>query len=64
MNNYLKGVELLWTRSKRAVIPIMGKALSALFGMVTEGEIKIVTRRLEKVEGNQKILALAVEERV
>ena len=63
MDNYLKWVELLRTRGKRAVIPIMGKAFSVLFGTVTEGEIKIL-RRLEKVEDNQKILDQATEESV
>ena len=51
MDNYLEKVELLRTRSKKLVLPIMVKALSLLFGTVTEGEIKIV-RKLEQVEGN------------
>ena len=57
MDDYLKGLELLRTRSKRAVIPIMGKALSVLSGTVTEEEIKTLRRRLEKAESNQKISA-------
>ena len=63
MESYLKGLELFRTRRKRAVILIMGKALRVLFVMITKGEIKIV-RRLEMVEGNQKILAQAAGESV
>ena len=61
MDNFLKEAELLRTKSKRAVIPIIGKALSVLFGTVIEGEINFV-RRLDKVEGNQWILSLAARE--
>ena len=46
MNSYLKGIGLLQTRPKRTVIPIVGKALSVLFGTVSEEDVKIIQRKL------------------
>ena len=36
MNLYLRGIGLLQSRPRRAVIPIVGKALRVLFGTVSE----------------------------
>ena len=36
MSSDLKGIELLQTRNKIAVVPIVRKALSVLFGTVSE----------------------------
>lgn len=42
MKTYLEGFGLLLSRRKQAVIPIVGKALSVLFGPVTDAVIKII----------------------
>ena len=57
MNSYLKGIGLLLSRPKRAVVPIVGKALSVLFGTVYEEDVKIIRRKLLDVERNQKTMA-------
>lgn len=57
MNNYLKVVELLQTKLKRAVVPIVGKAISVMFGTVSENGIKIIRRKLKNIEEDQKVLA-------
>ena len=42
MNNHLRDVELLRAWNRKVVIPIVGKALSFLFGRVSEEEVRIV----------------------
>lgn len=64
MKDYLKGVELLQTRKKRAVLPIIGKALGVLFGTVTDDDIESIRKRLGGVEKDQKVLAQAAKESV
>ena len=57
MNLYLRGIGLLQSRPRRAVIPIVGKALSVLFGTVSEEDVRVIRRKLTDVERNQKTLA-------
>ena len=64
MHNYLRGIELLQTRPKRAVLPIVGKALSVLFGTVSESDMKTIRRKLKDVEEGQKVLAQVAKESV
>ena len=40
LSTYLKGIGQLQARQKRAIVPIVGKALSVLFGTVSEGNVK------------------------
>lgn len=40
MRNYVKGIELLQIRGKRAVVPIVEKALSVLFGIMTDDDVE------------------------
>ena len=46
MSNYLRGIKLLRIRQKRAVLPIIGKALGVLFGTVSEDEMRLIKRKL------------------
>lgn len=55
MRNYLKGIELLQTKRKSAVVPIFGEPLSSLFGRVNEEDFKIIRRKLEEVEEDQRV---------
>lgn len=50
MSGYLRGIELLKAQGKRAVIPIVGKALSVLFWTVTVEDMKLIKRKLTDVE--------------
>ena len=62
MNLYLKGIELLQSRPKGAVIPMVGKALSVLFGTVSEEDVRVIRRKLSDVERNQKTMAQVARE--
>lgn len=64
MSDYLKGIKLLRTRQKRAVLPIIGKALGVLFGTVSEDEIRLIKRKLTQVEQRQQSTAQVVKESV
>lgn len=44
MKDYLKEVDLLQNKKKRAVLPIVGKALRALFGTVTDDNIESIRK--------------------
>lgn len=57
LGNHLEGLKLLQVRNKRAVLPIVGKALHVLFGTVSEADLGWIRRKLANVGGNQKILA-------
>ena len=59
MNSYFKGIGLLLSRLKRAVVPIVGKPL---FSTVSEGDVKIIWRKLSDVERNQKTMAQVAQE--
>lgn len=61
IRNFLKGFELLQTRRKSAVVPIVGKVLSILSRTVSERDAKII-RKLEEVEKDQRILAQVAQE--
>ena len=62
MNLYLRGIGLLQSRPRRAVIPIVGKALSVLFGTVSEEDVRVIRRKLSDVERNQKPIAQVARE--
>ena len=62
MNLYLKGIGLLQSRPRRTVIPIVRKALSVLFGTVSEEDVKVIRRKLSYVERNQKTIAQVARE--
>ena len=62
MNLYLRGIRLLQSRPRRAVIPIVGKALSVLFGTVSEEDVRVIRRKLSDVERNQKTIAQVARE--
>ena len=62
MNLYLRGIGLLQSRPRRAVIPIVGKALSVLFGTVSEEDVRVIRRKLTDVERNQKTIAQVARE--
>lgn len=53
MENYLKGIKLLQTRT---VIAIVGKVLN-----VTDAEIEITRRKLKGIEKDQRMLAQVVQ---
>ena len=62
MNLYLRGIGLLQSRPRRAVIPIVGKALCVLFGTVSEEDGRVIRRKLSDVERNQKTIAQVARE--
>ena len=62
MNLYLRGIGSLQSRPRRAVIPIVGKALSVLFGTVSEEDVRVIRRKLTDVERNQKTIAQVARE--
>ena len=62
MNLYVRGIGLLQSRPRRAVIPIVGKALSVLFGTMSEEDVKVIWRKLSDVERNQKTIAQSARE--
>lgn len=64
MNNYLKVVELLRTKLKRAVVPTVGKSISVMFGTVSENSIKIIRRKMKNIKEDQKVLAQVVRESI
>ena len=55
-NEYVsEGIRLLQARQKRAVIPIVGKALSDLFSTVSEENVKTIRWKLRDVEKKSDI---------
>ena len=64
MYNYLRGIKLLRTRKRRAMLPIIGKALGVLFGAVSDDEIRLIKRKLAQVEQRQQSMAQVVRENV
>ena len=64
MNYYLRGIKLLKTRQRRSVLPIIGKALGVLFGMVSEDEVRLIKKKLTQVEQKQQSIAQVVKESI
>ena len=62
MEDYLKGLMLFESETKRSVIPIMGKALNVLFGTVMEEELETIKAKLNHFERDQRSL-VQVEKR-
>lgn len=60
----MKDVELLKTRQKRAVVSIVGKPVSVMFGTVSEKDIKKNQEKTENVEEDQKVLAHVARESI
>ena len=56
MGNYLKGLRLLQPRTKRAVLPIVGKALNVLFGTVTEADLQSIKQKLIAIGEGERVL--------
>lgn len=50
-------ISRLGGRHRRAVIPIIGKARGALFGVVAEENVESIRQRLRAIENGQKTLA-------
>lgn len=61
MSLYLKGVMLLQTRWKLAVLPIVGKTLNVLFGTVSEDDMRTIRRKLRNVERGQQVTQVTKE---
>ena len=55
MGNYLRELKLLQAR-KKTVLPIVGKALNALFGTVTEADLQVIKRNLIAKGDGERIL--------
>ena len=53
---------ILQTRSKRSLLPIVGKALSFLFGTVSEDDLQSIKSNINKLAANQKKISHVVEE--
>lgn len=56
MKSYLRGLELLQTRKKRSVLPIIEKALSILFATVLEDDVRLIQQKLGEVKKKEKVL--------
>ena len=56
MGGYLEDVKLLQNIERMSVLPIMGKALNVLFGIVSEEELDIVRSKLSAFEKDQLAL--------
>ena len=63
MSLYLKEVELLQTRRKCAILPIIGKAISVLFGTASEDDARAIREKLVSMEKNQ-VMANVVRESI
>ena len=53
---------ILQTRSKRSLLPIVGKALSFLFGTVSEDDLQSIKSNINKLAANQRKISHVVEE--
>ena len=53
---------ILQTRSKRSLLPIVGKALTFLFGKVSEDDLQSIKSNINKLAANQKKISHVVEE--
>ena len=49
-------------RSKRSLLPIVGKALSFLFGTVSEDDLQSINRNINKLATNQRKISHVVAE--
>ena len=56
MGNYLGELKLLQPRNRRAVLPIVGKALNVLFGTVSETEMQAIKQKLIAIEEGERVL--------
>ena len=56
MGNYLGELKLLQPRKRRAVLPIVSKALNVLFGTVSETELRAIKQKLIAVEEGERVL--------
>ena len=56
MGNYLGGLKLLQPRKRRAVLPIVGKALNVFFGTVSETELWAIKQKLIAIEEGERVL--------
>ena len=53
---------ILQARSKRSLLPIVGKALSFLFGTVSEDDLQSIKSNINKLTANQTKISHVVEE--
>lgn len=60
-SSYLKELELLQTRRKHAILSIIGKAMSVLFMMVSEDDVRVIRGKLESVEKNREMCKVVKE---
>ena len=56
MGNCLGELKLLQPRKRRAVLPIVGKALNVLFGTVSETELRAIKQKLIAIEEGERVL--------
>ena len=56
MGNYLGELKLLQHRKRRAMLPIVGKALNVLFGTVSETELRVIKQKLIAIEEGSMVL--------
>ena len=62
MFKYLKKIDLLRKREKRAVIPYVGKAHQVVFNTLTESDLRLINKTLEVIEENlEKLTQIAQE---
>lgn len=64
MSSYLKELELFQTRRKHAILPIIEKAMSVLFGTVSEDDVRVISGKLESVEKYQRVISKVVRESI
>ena len=57
MGDYLEGLILLEYRKRRSVLPIVGNALSVLFGTITEVDLETIRRKWVAIGDSQLTLA-------
>jgi len=63
MNN-LNEVDLLASREKRSLIPIIGKVLSFLFGTVSKDDVGTIKQNVEQLVSNQRRITHVVEQSI
>ena len=54
--NYLGELKLLQLRKRRAVLPLVGKALNVLFGTVSEKELRAIKQKLIAIEEGERVM--------
>ena len=65
LNSILKTYQnfrILQSRSKRSLLPIVGKALSFLFGTVSEDDLHSIKSNINQLSANQRKISHVVEE--